>query len=86
MRIWFRLFKNNHLIQDTVIEDNSPDTRTHRITRALEECCYQFDLGKPFWLDLNIRDFKRNARCRFTPDNFIEEFPFDYLEMRVIEE
>ena len=59
MRIWFKLFQDNHLLQDTVITDDSNDTRTHKIFRALEQVCYEFDLSKPIWLDTTIAEFKR---------------------------
>lgn len=86
MRIWFKIFQNNHLLQDITIEDSSSDTRTHKVFRALEEACCHFDLSKPIWLDGVIRDFKRFAKARFTADAFLEEITFDYLEIHVIEE
>ena len=86
MRIWGKIWKDNHLLQDTVVEDHSNDTRTHKVFAALEEMCYTFDLGKPIWLDSNIADFKKHSKTRFTKDSFIEEIPFDYLEFHVIEE
>ncbi len=86
MRIWFKIFKDNHLLQDTVIEDVSGETRTHKIFNALEECCYQFNLSRPIWLDSAVRDFQRHARTRFTQDAFVETVDFDYLEIHVIEE
>lgn len=85
-RLWARTFKDNHMLQDTVICDDSVDTRTHKVFRAIEEVCYQFDLGKPIWLDSTIADFKRHDKARFTVDNFIETIDFDYLEIQVIEE
>lgn len=85
-RLWARIFKDNHMLQDTCIADQSADTRTHKIFHALDEICYQFDLGKPIWLDKNISDFKRHNKVRFTQDNFIEAIGFDYLEIQVIEE
>ncbi len=85
-RLWARTFQNNHMLQDTCIDDPGEDTRTHKIFRALEEVCYQFDLGKPIWLDKTIREFKRHNKARFTQDNFIETIDFDYLEIPVIEE
>ena len=85
-RLWAKIFKDNHLLQDTVICDDSNDTRTHKIFRALDEVCYQFDLGKPIWLDSTVADFKRHDKARFTRDNFIEQIEFDYLEIHVIEE
>lgn len=86
MRIWFKVFQDNHLLQDTVIEDNSSETRTHKIFNALEECCYQFNLSKPIWLDSTIKDFQRHAKARFTQDAFVESVDFDYLEIHIIEE
>lgn len=85
-RLWAKEFENNHMIKDTVIEDGSDDTRTHKVFRALDEVCYQFDLGKPIWLDSTIQDFRRHDKARFTQDNFIETIDFDYLEIHVIEE
>lgn len=85
-RLWARTFQNNHMLQDTVICDESDDTRTHKVFRAIEEICYQFDLGKPIWLDSTIADFRKHDKARFTADNFIEPIDFDYLEIQVIEE
>ncbi len=85
-RLWARILQDNHMLKDTCIADGSEDTRTHKVFRALEEVCCQFDLGKPIWLDKTAADFKRHRKTRFTQDNFIEEIEFDYLEIQVIEE
>ena len=85
-RLWAKIFENNHLLKDTVIEDSGDDTRTHKVFNALDEVCCRFDLGKPIWLDSTIRDFKRHDKTRFTQYNFIETIDFDYLEIHVIEE
>ena len=85
-RLWARIWKDNHMLKDTVIADSSAATRTHKIFRALDEVCNEFDLGKPIWLDKTIAEFKRHSKTRFTQDNFIEEIEFDYLEIQIIEE
>lgn len=85
-RLWAKIFKDNHMLQDTVIEDASTDTRTHKIFQALDKVCYQFDLSKPIWLDSTVNDFRRHSKTRFTQDNFVETIEFDYLEIHVIEE
>lgn len=85
-RLWAKIFHDNHMLKDTCITDDSKDTRTHKVFRALEEVCYEFDLGKPIWLDKTVADFKRHSKTRFTQDNFIEGIDFDYLEIQVIEE
>lgn len=85
-RVWGKIWTDNHLIRDTVICDETEDTRTHKIFRALENICYEFDLSQPIWLDQNIEEFKRHDKTRFRADNFIDSIDFDYLEIQIIEE
>lgn len=86
MRIWAKIFKNTKMLRDITIEDNSGETRTHKIFNAIEKVCYEFDLSKPLWLDSNIADFKKHSKVRFLQDNFIDSIDFDFLEIHVIEE
>ena len=74
------------MLQEICIADDSADTRTHKVFRALEDACCQLDLGQPIWLHKNISDFKRHSKTRFNRDNFIETIPFDFLEIEIIEE
>ena len=86
-RMWGKLWKDNRLVRDTVI--CQPDyslSRTQMVLQSLDEICYEFDLGKPIWLDANITDFQRHDKTRFGADHFIEQIDFDYLEIEVIEE
>ena len=46
-RLWGKIFKENRLVKDTVICDDSEDTRTHKIFHALDAICYEFNLSKP---------------------------------------
>ena len=85
-RLWGKEFKDNHMIKDTTICDDSGDTRTHKIFNALDEICYEFDLSKPIWLDVNINEFKRHSKARFYQDSFVDSIDFDFLEIQVIEE
>ena len=85
-RLWVKIFKDNRMLKDIVICDDSDDTRTHKIFHALEEACYEFDLSKPIWLDSTVAEFRRHSKARFYQDNFIESIEFDYMEIHVIEE
>ena len=86
-RLWGKIFKDNRMVRDTVIENGDYSmSRTEMIFAALEDICYEFDLGNPIWLDATIEDFKRHDKARFTKDNFIETIEFDYLEIQVLEE
>lgn len=86
-RLWGKMIKDNHLLKDTTIciDDNSIN-RTKKVLQSLEEICYEFDLGKPIWLEKNIKEFQLHAKTRFHADSFIEGINFDYLEIQVIEE
>lgn len=85
-RLWAKEFKDNRMIRDTVICEESTDTRTHKIFRALDKVYYEFDLSKPIWLDSTIQEFKRLSKTRFYQDNFVDSIDFDYLEIQIIEE
>lgn len=85
-RLWAKIYSNNHLIKDITIEDDTVDTRTHKVFNALEKVCYAFDLSKPIWLDSTVNEFKRHSKARFTKDSFVDQIDFDFLEIHVIEE
>ena len=72
-RMWCKIFKENRLLRDTVIEDDTPDkSRTAKVLSALEEACREFDLAVSIWLDTTIDAFRRHDKARFYQDNFIE--------------
>jgi len=85
-RLWAKTIKDNHLLNDVVIEDSTDDTRTHKVFSSLEKACMKLDLAVPVWLNQNINDFKRTSKARFMQDSFIESIEFDYLEIQIIEE
>ncbi|MBQ9301887.1 hypothetical protein [Butyrivibrio sp.] len=85
-RLWVKLIDDNHLIKDMVVCDDTVDSRTHKVMNSIEKACYEMDLSKPIWLKPIVKDFQIHAKCRFTKDAFIEDVPFDYMEIQVIEE
>ncbi|MBR1691958.1 MAG: hypothetical protein IJ711_04205 [Lachnospiraceae bacterium] len=85
-RLWGKIFQGNRMLRDSVICDDSDDTRTHKVFRALHELCLEFDLSEPIWLDKTVADFKKHDKARFYADSFIDSVDFDYLEIHVIEE
>ena len=85
-RLWGKLYKNNKIIKDLVVEDDSDETRTRKVFSAITSLCLEFDLSEPIWLKSNISEFRRLSRTRFTRDNFIDCVPFDYMEIQIIED
>jgi len=85
-RLWAKMMKDNRLMKDTLICDDTNETRTHKVFHAIESVCYEFDLEKPIWLNNTVKEFKKNGKARFYQDNFVEQIDFDFLEIHVIEE
>ena len=85
-RLMGTIYKDTHIVKSTVICDETDMNRTKKVFHCLDAICYEFDLEKPLWLDVNIKDFQKHAKARFNQDNFIEVLDFDYLEIQVIEE
>ena len=57
-RMWGKVFADNHLLKDFVVENPSLDmTRTKKVFAALENIAHEFDLAVPIWLPSNISDF-----------------------------
>ena len=86
MKLWGKIWADQHILRDAVVCDDSNDTRTHKVFHCLDELCLTFDLSKPIWLESTIRDFKRHSKARFNQDCFVEEIDFDYLEIQILEE
>lgn len=87
-RLWCKIFdEGNHLIKDTVYENNDNSlNRTRKIFDGIKHACYEFDLSEPIWLDANVETFRRHSKVRFYQDNFIDQIDFSFLEIEVIEE
>ena len=86
-RIWAKIFKENRMIKDMVVCNDSTELRrTQKVFAAIDDICHEYDLSKPLWLDSTVADFKRHDKTRFVQDNFMEPIDFDYLEIYVIEE
>ena len=47
-RLWAKVFKENKLLKDIVIENDSTElNRTRKVFDAIDSICYEFDLSKP---------------------------------------
>jgi len=85
-RLWAKMWKDNRMLRDMTVEDDSDANRTKKVFDAVERVCVSWDLPKPIWLQSNIKDFRLRSKTRFGQDSFIERVEFDWLEIHVIEE
>ena len=66
-RLWAKIMKENRLLKDTVICDDSNDTRTHKVFHALDEIVYSLTLENlSGWMPLlmNLRSTIKHASIR----------------------
>ena len=61
-RMWGKIWKDNHLLKDTVVENDVKDTRTHKIFQALEEICYDLIWESPSGSPPMCRSFSATAK------------------------
>ncbi len=81
------IYKDGRIVRDCVSrQEDYSVSRTQHVLTALREICDYLDLEVPIWLDQNIRQFKQKSKTQFYPDCFVEQIPFDYLAIEVIEE
>ncbi len=87
-RIWGKIFKDNHLLQDMVYENSDPDlNRTRKVYAGLHEFCMAFDLQKPIWLEKKYYGIQSVlTKPVFIRIILLSKIEFDYLEIHVIEE
>ena len=65
-RLWGKEFKDNHMLRDTVICDETDETRTHKIFNALDSICYEFDRSGWIIILMNSKDMTRQDSIRIT--------------------
>ena len=68
-RLWGKEFKDNHMIKDTTICDDSDDTRTHKIFNALMRSAMNLiSANRSGWIIIlmNSKDMTRQDSIRIT--------------------
>jgi hypothetical protein len=54
-----------------------------RLEACLVRFCKDADAPVPMWLEKNTREFARFGKTSFGRDQFAEDVPFDFFEIRV---
>ena len=85
-RLKGKIVKDGKIIASCVSRQEANVNRTKKVYDALEEICQHFDLPVPIWLPARIKEFQTRSKTSFLADSFLEEIPFDALEIQVIEE
>lgn len=80
-RLWARIIMKHRIAKQATIEAAFEDADA-----ALTELCRDFDIPKPLWLNKHDREFEEFRRTSFLPEHFMEEVPFQRLEIEYLED
>jgi hypothetical protein len=78
-RLWVKVIKRQR-----IVEHDALVCEWQNIKPALTALCKRFDIPAPIWLnkhEAEMNDFRRTA---FARDHFIEDVPFDRLELEYL--
>jgi len=80
-RLWARIIIKNRIHKQATVNAAFED-----VDDALTELCRDFDIPKPLWLNKHDREFEEFRRTAFLPEHFMEEVPFQRLEIEYLED
>ena len=75
-RLWIRLMKANKSLRDVTAAARRDDPEA-----ALREALPLLDLSQPMWMPRHRADWDEYAFTRFLPEHFVENVPFDRMEI-----
>ncbi len=78
--IWVRLMHKNRISRDTAVDCAHEDWQD-----ALDQACRQLDVSRPMVLPRHERDWEQFSQARFLKEHFIEDIPFDRMEVEFID-
>ena len=80
-RLWARIIRKHRIEKQATAE-----CAWAEVQDALTELCRGFDIPRPLWLDKHDREFEAFRRTQFLPEHFMEDVPFDRLEIEFLED
>lgn len=80
-RLWARIIRKQRIERQA-----TQDCRYDEVEDALTELCREFDIPRPIWLDKHYREYSEFRRTQFLPEHFMEEVPFQRLEIEYLED
>lgn len=78
-RLWIRLVKHHKIVRQAAIPCALGEEK-----QALVEQCREFDVPAPLWLNKHEKEFSEFRHTAFTRDHFIEDVPFDRMEIEFL--
>ena len=95
-RLWARIIRKHRIERQATrectwegVEDALTELcREFDIPRPLwlDKHVREFDIPRPLWLDKHVREFEEFRHTAFLPDHFMEDVPFQKLEIEFLED
>lgn len=80
-RLWAKIIVKHRIQTQTTVEASFGEVK-----EALTRICAQFDIPRPMWLPKHMREYESFRRTSFLPEHFIEEVPFQKLEIEFLDD
>lgn len=78
--IWVRLIRKNRIENDMTV-----DCARDAWQDALGQACRMMDVSRPMVLPRHERDWEQFSQARFLKEHFVEDVPFDRMEVEFID-
>ena len=78
--IWGRLMHKARIERDVTVDCGHEDWQ-----EALQTACRLLDVGRPMVLLRHERDWEQFSQARFLKEHFVEDVPFDRMEVEFID-
>ena len=80
-RLWAKIIKRHRIERQA-----TAPCAWEGVEDALTELCREFDIPRPLWLNKHDREFEDFRRTQFLPEHFMEDVPFQRLEIEFLED
>ena len=84
MKIWARLINEKKNVKDTLYQDNKSLTY-ESYENMLRNIADLLDISSPVTMTIHFKHFKEFNIHRFKPDDFVESFEYDSMEIECYE-
>lgn len=86
LNFWARLIKDNKLQQQYTVEVAANQDAALQLKDGLAKVCYHLDLAQPMVQEKHLRDMQQYGFTRFLPESFMEDVPFDKMDVSIFDQ
>ena len=80
-RLWARMIVKHRIVQQMTVPCAWSGEED-----ALVEICREMDIPCPLWLNKHRNEFENFRHTSFSPDHFMEDVPFQKLEIEFLDD